>query len=86
MDDFVITYLDDILIFSKLEQEYVEHVRKVLQKLADVEIPLKLSKYEFHKTSIGFLGYIVSAEGLAPDPKKVQAIEEWLEPTTVKEV
>ena len=86
LDDFVIAYLDDILIFSKTEQEHVEHVRKVLQKLADAEIPLKLSKCEFHKTSIGFLGYIVSADGLAPDPKKVQAIEEWPEPTTVKEV
>lgn len=86
LDNFVIAYLDDILIFSKTKEEHVQHVEKVLRKLKERQIPLKLSKCEFHKNSIGFLGYIVSSEGLAPDPKKVQAIEEWPEPTTVKEV
>jgi hypothetical protein len=85
LDDFVIAYLDDILIFSRTYEEHVQHVRKVMDKLKKHKIPLKLSKCEFHKNKIGFLGYIVSSEGLAPDPKKVQAIEEWPEPKTVKE-
>jgi hypothetical protein len=64
----------------------VQYVKKVLDKLKEHKIPLKLSKCEFHKNKISFLGYFVSSEGLAPDLRKVQAIEEWLEPRTVKEV
>jgi hypothetical protein len=86
LDDFVIAYLDDILIFSKTPEEHVVHVKKVLQKLREKDIPLKLSKCEFHKDSVSFLGYIVSKDGLAPDPKKVKAIKEWPEPTNVKEI
>jgi hypothetical protein len=61
-------------------------VRKVLHKLREKALPVKLSKCEFHKHSVGFLGYIISEHGLAPDPKKVEAIKEWPEPTNVREV
>lgn len=64
----------------------MEHVKKVLEKLREKDLPLKLSKCEFHKHSIGFLGYTVSENRLAPDPRKIQAIEEWPELTNVKEV
>jgi hypothetical protein len=86
LDDFAVAYLDDILIFSKTYKEHVEHVKKVLQRLREKQLPIKLSKCEFHKDRIAFLGYIVSTEGLAPDPKKVEAVKDWPEPTNVKEV
>ena len=60
LNTFVLAYLDDILIFSTDYKQYVQYVRIVLQKLREKDLPVKLSKYEFHKHSISFLGYIVS--------------------------
>ena len=59
LNTFVLAYLDDILIFSTDYKQHVQYVRIVLQKLREKDLPVKLSKYEFHKHSIGFLGYIV---------------------------
>lgn len=64
----------------------MQQVRKVLEKLREKALPVKLSKCEFYKYSVDFLGYIVSEDGLAVDPKKVKAIEEWPELTNVTEV
>ena len=86
LDDFALAYLDDVLIFSKTREEHVQHVRKVLTKLREKDLPIKLSKCEFHKYSIGFLGYTVSENGLGPDPNKVIAIDSWPEPQNVKDV
>ena len=86
LDDFALAYLDDVLIFSKTYDEHVQHVRRVLTKLREKDLPVKLSKCEFHKHTISFLGYRVSREGLAPDPTKVQATEEWPIPANVKDV
>ena len=60
LDIFVLAYLDDILIFSTDYKQHVQYVRMVLQKLREKDLSVKLSKYEFYKYSIGFLGYIVS--------------------------
>ena len=86
LDDFVTAYLDDILIFSRTYSEHVEHVRKVLRKLKEKALPLKLKKCEFHKHEIQFLGYVVSTKGIGPDPAKIESVKTWPEPTTVKEV
>ena len=60
LDDFVVAYLDDVLIFSKTYKEHVQHVRKVLQRLREKDLPVKLSKCEFHKDSVAFLGHTIS--------------------------
>ncbi|KAF4556639.1 Transposon Tf2-5 polyprotein-like protein 2 [Elsinoe fawcettii] len=86
LDNFVSAYLDDIVVFSKTYDEHVGHVRKVLQKLKERDLPVKLSKCEFHQHKIQFLGYVVSTEGIGPDPKKIESVNDWPEPTTVKEV
>ena len=86
LDTFVLAYLDDVLIFSTDYKSHVQHVRLVLQKLREKDLPVKLSKCEFHKHSISFLGYTVSDQGLGPDPKKVESVKEWPVPTNVKEV
>ena len=61
-------------------------MRKVMKALQAKDLPLKLSKYEFHKKEVAFLGYIISKEGLKPDPKKVKLVEDWPEPQNVKDV
>ena len=60
LDIFVLVYLDDILIFLTDYKQHVQYMRIVLQKLREKDLPVKLTKCEFHKHSIGFLGYIVS--------------------------
>jgi Reverse transcriptase (RNA-dependent DNA polymerase) len=86
LDDFVLAYLDNVLIFLKNLEEHVQYIQKVLKKLQEKDLPLKLSKYEFHRHEISFLGYRVSSEGLGPDPRKVSAIQDWPEPSSVKDV
>ncbi|SLM35926.1 gag-pol polyprotein [Lasallia pustulata] len=86
LDDFAMAYLDDILIFSKTYDEHVRHVRMVLKRLEERDLPVKLSKCEFHKHKIAFLGYIVSTEGIGPDPKKLESIRDWPKPENVKDV
>jgi hypothetical protein len=86
LDDFVVCYLDDILIFSKNEKDHEKHVRMVLQKLRYVGLYTKLEKCVFHQPQVEFLGYIISREGFSMDSKKIQTIMEWRKPKTVRNV
>ena len=86
LDEFCIAYLNDILIFSKTYKEHVQHVKTVLQRLREKDLPVKLSKCEFHKERVAFLGYIVSRNGLEPDPSKIESIKDWPTLQTVKDV
>jgi hypothetical protein len=65
LDDFVVCYLDDILVFSKNEEEHINHVRLVLEKLRTTGLYAKLEKCVFHQPQVEFLGYIISGEGLS---------------------
>lgn len=84
--DFVVVYLDDILIFSRTPAEHVEHVRTVLQRLRQHSYFAKLSKCEFFRSELSFLGHVVSADGIKPDPKKVDVVRHWPVPTNRKEL
>jgi hypothetical protein len=86
LDDFVIVYLDDILIFSKTREEHIEHVKRFLDVLRKEQLFLKLSKCEFGKTSLIYLGHIVGGGELKIDPSKVKVILEWSRPSNVTEV
>jgi hypothetical protein len=86
LDDFVVCYLDDILIFSNNEKDQEKNVRMVLQKLCDNGLYAKLEKCVFHQPQVEFLGYIISGEGLSMDPKKIQTIMEWRKPKIVRDV
>jgi hypothetical protein len=86
LDDFVIVYLDDILIFSKSREDHIEHVKRVLDVLRKEQLFLKFSKCEFGKTSLIYLGHIVGGGELKIDPSKVKVILEWSRPNNVTEV
>jgi hypothetical protein len=86
LDDFVIVYLDDILIFSKTREEHVKHVKQVLDVLKKENLYLKMSKCEFGKTSLVYLGHIVGGGELKIDPSKVDVIVNWPKPNNVTEV
>jgi len=74
LDDFVIVYLDDILIFSKTWEEHLKHVKKTLDVLRRENLYVKVSKCEFGKTSLNYLGHIVGGGELKIDPSKVVVI------------
>lgn len=83
---FCTVYLDDILIFSKSEDEHIQHVRQVLQILQDNQYYLKLKKCDFFKSQVTYLGHVVTPDGIKPDPKKLQLIEQWTEPQNLHDL
>ncbi|CEP13212.1 hypothetical protein [Parasitella parasitica] len=77
LDQFLVVYLDDILIFSQTQSQHEEHVRLVLMKLQDAHLSLKLEKCEFSVSTVSFLGFIIGTNGISMDPIKIKAIQEW---------
>ena len=77
LDQFVVVFVDDILICSRSEEEHEDHLRVVLQLLRDHQLYAKFSKCEFWITEVRFLGHIVSASGVSVDPEKVEAVMSW---------
>jgi hypothetical protein len=86
IDDFVIVYLDDILIFSRRWEDHIKHVKTVFELLKKEKLYIKMSKCEFGKTSLVYLGYIVGNGQLKIDLTKVEVIVKWPKPTTATEV
>ncbi|KAL0163719.1 hypothetical protein M9458_039472, partial [Cirrhinus mrigala] len=86
LHQFVVVYIDDILIYSRNQAEHRQHVLQVLQKLRQHSLFLKLENCEFHQPTVQFLGYNISAEGVQMDQGKVDAILKWPMPTSVKEL
>ncbi|KAJ9528398.1 hypothetical protein QJQ45_020321 [Haematococcus lacustris] len=82
----ILVYLDDILVMSRSPAEHVQHLREVLQVMKDNNLYAKLSKCEFNKPELKFLGHIVGRHGIAVDPAKVQVIQDWAMPTCLKEL
>ena len=83
---FVVVYLDDILIFSKSEAEHKAHVRLVLEVLQRERFFVAKAKSRFAQTEIQYLGHLVNAQGVRPDPKKVSAVQSWPVPQNVRDV
>jgi hypothetical protein len=74
LDKFVVVFIDDILVYSKSEEEHAEHLRVVLTCLRDHQLYAKFSKCEFWLKEVQFLGHVLSAKGVAVDPGKVKDI------------
>jgi len=86
VDSFCIVYLDNILIFSNLLEEHSEHIAKVLKRLQQFQLDANLQKCHFHTTSVPFLGYIISTEGILIDSCRVETIAKWLQPKSFQDV
>ena len=86
LDVYVVVYLDDILIYSNSLEDHRKHVREVLRRLRVNDLFCKPEKCEFHTDKIEFLGYVVSPDGIFMDPAKVQTIQNWPEPKSVRQL
>ncbi|CAI7793814.1 unnamed protein product [Closterium sp. NIES-53] len=84
LDECVVVYLDDILIFSKNMKVHVEHLQKVFKILRENKFYMKLSKSDFALKKVQFLAHMVSAEGVHVDPRKIEAVKKWKVPENVK--
>ncbi|GJP70686.1 hypothetical protein CLOP_g1598 [Closterium sp. NIES-67] len=86
LDECIVVYLDDFLVYSRDMQQYVEHLRRVFEILRRERFYVKLSKSDFALEKVQFLGLIVSAQGVHVDPKKIEAVHTWKTPENVKEL
>eukprot|EP00253_Pinus_taeda_P023678 PITA_23678 len=86
LDKFVIVFIDDILLYSKIEKEHAEHLAIALRLLREPQLYAKLKKCSFFQTKVHYLGYVVSKEGIAIDLEKIRVIMEWATPKNVDEV
>lgn len=81
---FVLVFFDDILIYSKSLEDHLQHLQKVFQKLKANRLLIKESKCSFGQKQVEYLGHIISHNGVATDPKKIEAMVNWPFPKTLK--
>eukprot|EP00253_Pinus_taeda_P012064 PITA_12064 len=86
LDQFVLIFIDDILIYSRTIEEHHEHLRIVLQTLRKHQLYAKFSKCDFFKEEIQYLGHVISKDGIAVDPEKIKAVMDWPIPKDVADV
>jgi hypothetical protein len=86
LDKFVVVFIVDFLIFSKMEEEHERHLRLVLEKLRSNKLYAKFSKCEFWLTEVAFLRYVISTTGVSVDPSKVKDVLNGMPPTTASEI
>uniref|UniRef100_A0A3B3HJB6 Gypsy retrotransposon integrase-like protein 1 n=1 Tax=Oryzias latipes TaxID=8090 RepID=A0A3B3HJB6_ORYLA len=86
LNRFVFVYLDDILVFSADESQHEHHVRLVLERLLANQLFVKAEKCAFHVSSVPFLGYIIEAGNIRPDPAKIEAVVQWETPQSRKKL
>ena len=84
--NFAMGYLDDIIIFSKTEEEHLEHLETIFNRLHEAGLKLKLKKCSFFKKHIQYLGHLISDEGIQPLPEKLESIAKMPIPKNAKQV
>ncbi|RVW47357.1 Transposon Ty3-G Gag-Pol polyprotein [Vitis vinifera] len=86
LDQFVVVFIDDILVYSKSREEHERHLSIVLQTFRDKQLYAKLKKCEFWLDKVSFLGHVVTKDGISVDPRKVDVVSNWRRPNTVTEI
>jgi hypothetical protein len=86
LDKFVVVFIDNILIYSKSEEENAKTLRVILQWLRDHQLYAKFSKCAFWLKEVLFIGHIISTEGIVVDPSKVQEVLDWKSPRSVTQI
>jgi hypothetical protein len=86
LNKFVVVFIDDILVYSRSEEEHGEHIRLVLHKLQDHKLYAKISKYEFWLKQVTFLGHIVLKGGISVDPSMIRDVLSWNAPTSIGDI
>ena len=86
LNKFVITYLDNILIYSENKKNHKKHIKKVLKKFQEKNLYLKLKKCEFHKQQVKYLEHIVMTEKLKMNSEKIKAVIEFLTSECIKNI
>jgi hypothetical protein len=86
LDKFIVVVNNDILVYSRSEEEHGEHLRVALQKLQERKLYAKLSKCEFWIKQVAFLGHVISKRGIFVDPSKIQDVLSWNAPMSVSDI
>jgi hypothetical protein len=86
LDKFVMVFIDDILVYSRSEEQHEEHLCLALHKLREHRLYTKLSKFEFWMKQVAFLGHVISKGGISVDPSKVQDVLSWNAPMSVSNI
>jgi Reverse transcriptase (RNA-dependent DNA polymerase) len=86
LDIIYVVYLNNIVVYSNNYEVYTHYVRIVLERLREYELYINLKKCSFYITSIDFLGFIISVDGVLIEKSRVDAIREWPYPTIFREV
>lgn len=82
----VLVSFDDILIFSKSQEEHLTHIRLVLELLRCDKWQVKMEKCSFMRRQLRYLGHVISETGVSTDPDKIHAVQQWPAPQSVKEL
>ncbi|GJR50843.1 putative reverse transcriptase domain-containing protein [Tanacetum coccineum] len=86
LDKFVIVFIDEIFIYSKSKEDHEEHLKIILGLLKKEKLYAKFSKCDFWLDSVQFLGHVIDSKGINVDPSKIEAIKNWVAPTTPTEL
>ena len=86
LDQFVVIFIDDILVYSKSEREHSHHLKTTLQILRENQLYAKLEKCDVWLQQVAFLGHIITGDGLKVDSTRIEAVTNWQSPKNVPEV
>ena len=82
----MIVFIDDVLVYSRSEEEHEQHLRAVLQTLREHKLFAKFNKCEFWLERVQFLGHVISSEGIQVNPTKVEVVVSWQRPRNATEI